>query len=71
MSPSASAKIRNGVYISWLDFLIWDEEAVGSSPATPTNDGRFDKLVKSSPFQGGVTGSSPVPTTKMPPWVSG
>ena len=37
---------------------------VGSSPATPTNDGRLDKLVKSSPFQGGVPGALPGFPTK-------
>ena len=42
---------------------IWDAVVAGSSPVHPTSYGRFDKLVKSSPFQGGVTGSSPVPTT--------
>nr|DAR62404.1 MAG TPA: hypothetical protein [Bacteriophage sp.] len=32
---------------------------------TNTSSGLIDKLVKSSPFHGGVTGSSPVEATKI------
>ena len=42
---------------------IWDAEAAGSSPVTPTTLWRVSQEVKTSPFHGEDTGSSPVPVT--------
>ena len=34
--PEVRRSLYFGVWLSWLECLVWDQEAVGSSPTTPT-----------------------------------
>ena len=48
-----------------VDGLVWDQEAVGSTPTSPTIFGALVKLVKTAVCKTVTTGSNPVPSADM------
>jgi hypothetical protein len=46
-----------------VDGLVWDQEAAGSSPVSPTIS--VSVVVSTSDFHSGITGSNPVPRTRF------
>ena len=49
-----------GVWRSLVAHVLWEHGAAGSNPVTPTKMRPLGQAVKTPPFHGGNTGSSPV-----------
>ena len=52
--------LKAGVWRSLVAHVLWEHGAAGSNPVTPTSLRPLGQAVKTPPFHGGNTGSSPV-----------